>query len=32
LCKNVVRLPLVKATDKAEELLRKEMKKMWAIL
>jgi 4-hydroxy-tetrahydrodipicolinate synthase len=28
LCKNVVRLPLVKATDKAEELLRKEMKKM----
>jgi 4-hydroxy-tetrahydrodipicolinate synthase len=28
LCKNVVRLPLVKATGKAEELLRKEMKKM----
>ena len=28
LCKNVLRLPLVKATGKAEELLEKEMKKM----
>ena len=28
LCKNVLRLPLVKATGKAEELLDKEMKKM----
>jgi 4-hydroxy-tetrahydrodipicolinate synthase len=28
LCKNVLRLPLVKATSKAEELLDKEMKKM----
>jgi 4-hydroxy-tetrahydrodipicolinate synthase len=28
LCKNVLRLPLVKATSKAEELLDKEMKKL----
>ena len=28
LCKNVLRLPLVKATKKAEELLDKEMKKL----
>ena len=28
LCKNVLRLPLIKATIKAEELLNKEMKKM----
>jgi 4-hydroxy-tetrahydrodipicolinate synthase len=28
LCKNVLRLPLVKATEKAEQLLDKEMKKM----
>jgi 4-hydroxy-tetrahydrodipicolinate synthase len=31
LCENVLRLPLVKATEKAEELLDKEMKKMLEI-
>lgn len=31
LCENILRLPMVKATAKAEDILEKEMKKMWLL-